>query len=74
MTRGKPRGICYYKSRQTHCLRGHPFDSRNTIIKIDRLGGIHRECRICDLQRKRELYARKRAAANKSTSLLEGNP
>jgi hypothetical protein len=44
------------RARMTHCLRGHPFDERNT--RITRRG--ERCCRACDRQLARERRARKR--------------
>lgn len=35
-----PTGV---NARRTHCIRGHPFDDRNTIIQSDG----HRNCRAC---------------------------
>lgn len=43
MTR-KGRGPCGKKSKQTHCLRGHPFSGDNLIIYHD---GKHRACKEC---------------------------
>jgi hypothetical protein len=56
--RRPPRGICYHKARQVACERGHPFDEKNTYRYLDREGGLHRQCRQCDRQRKREAYRR----------------
>jgi hypothetical protein len=58
-TRRKPRGICYWKSKQTHCERGHPFDDANTLRYTDRDGGEHRWCRQCGRDRQRRAYARR---------------
>jgi hypothetical protein len=45
--RGKPRGVCFHKARQTHCVRGHAFDEANTYQYVDKDGGVHRQCRTC---------------------------
>lgn len=37
---------------RTHCSRGHLYDDINTIIKKKKYG-TGRDCRICDLERKR---------------------
>lgn len=60
MTRGKPRGIGWHNARLTHCHRGHPFDEPNTRIRVDALGGRHRECRQCRNDRRRDGRARQK--------------
>jgi hypothetical protein len=50
-TRGKPRGICWHKARQTHCERGHEFTPENTYTWTDSGGGTHRQCRACNRAR-----------------------
>lgn len=52
-------GSSAVRARQTHCLRGHPFDSLNTHIRQDGT----RHCRACDRDRCRRYYERKIDAA-----------
>lgn len=53
---------------KTHCLRGHPFDTSNTLIVKTRWGGLGRVCRACG----RENMARQRA--KKRTSAVQCPP
>jgi hypothetical protein len=48
-------------ARRTHCVRGHPFDEPNTIIKVSRRGIPHRICRECGRIANRALYHRQKA-------------
>ncbi len=43
-------------ARQTHCLRGHPFDESNTT----RASGGGRACRQCDKDRSKRRWANER--------------
>ncbi len=41
-------------ARKTHCIRGHPFDSSNLLLKGKNSDGINtRECRTCKQERYR---------------------
>lgn len=48
-------------ARRTHCTHGHPFDEKNTIIKL-RQGKRHRSCRQCENIARTKLYWKKKAA------------
>ena len=48
------------KAAQTHCLRGHPFDERNTLWHHGR-----RECRACNALRARRRRAEDNVTARK---------
>jgi hypothetical protein len=45
-------------ARKTHCIKGHPFDEKNTYISPS--GG--RMCRQCVNRRSREMYWKKKKA------------
>lgn len=47
-------------ARKTHCIRGHPFDDKNTII-VKTKYGTGRQCRICVNARNRARYAKRKA-------------
>jgi hypothetical protein len=51
------------RARQTHCLRGHPFDEQNTYWTRDGLGRMGRHCRRCTYERNKRNKARRRAEA-----------
>lgn len=51
-------GFAGLNARKTHCLRGHPFDERNTAFE-----GTARKCRACAAAYQRALRARRKAAA-----------
>lgn len=40
-------GVCAKQARQTHCKRGHEFDSANTHVRL-RGTSLIRVCRACD--------------------------
>lgn len=48
-----------HQARQTHCLRGHPFDAENTYHRPDREG---RQCRTCNRLRQARRLRQGRAA------------
>lgn len=50
-------GITAQAARRTYCLRGHPFDAANTLIR-----GGRRECRQCQNARNHEYKKRKSSA------------
>ena len=64
------------------CREGHPLRGANVIIRVDKNGGIARQCRACRCVRKRTAYRRKRlkegAARSEAVVLLgsidEGAP
>ena len=39
-----------HNAEKTHCLRGHPYNDKNTLYRTDK-GGLGRECRKCALIR-----------------------
>ena len=45
--------------RKTHCIRGHLFDEKNTLIDI-RNGRRKRTCRICHNQKQRRNYYKRK--------------
>ena len=47
------------QAQQTHCLRGHPFDEANTIIRGEGRAG-KRECRACKIANDARAYHRRR--------------
>lgn len=49
-------GVSVRNAAKTVCPRGHDYTPDNTILKAGK-----RDCRACDLHRKREAYARKAA-------------
>lgn len=50
------------QARQTHCLRGHPFNEENTFYQR-RGSSWHRRCRACDALRHRAKRAKRRQAS-----------
>ena len=48
------------RARQTHCIRGHPFDEANTLRDADG----SRRCRACHREEERRRKERKRLAAS----------
>lgn len=49
---------------QTHCLRGHPFDEKNTRWTATTGRNLHRFCRECDRDRARAYRRRKKETRN----------
>lgn len=47
--------------RRTRCIRGHPFDDKNTRRWVMPSGKVMRTCRICDCARQRAYKARLRS-------------
>ena len=44
---GSRVGAAVLRAAQTHCKRGHPFDTENTQLRPVKGGGVHRRCRKC---------------------------
>lgn len=38
---------------KTHCPQGHPYSPENTRVRLNKSGGVHRECRVCDREKAR---------------------
>ena len=47
-------GFSAMKARQTHCLRGHPFDARNTYMTPNN----RRQCKACQTARTQKYLAK----------------
>lgn len=46
-------------AEKTHCPNGHPYDAENT--RFEKRGGrVGRKCKVCESERKRAAYAKKR--------------
>lgn len=43
----KITGIGEHNASKTHCLRGHPFDEKNTVVVQVKDGSIYRKCVAC---------------------------
>jgi hypothetical protein len=54
-------GIPAQKARQTHCIKGHPFDEQNTFYRSNGWRG----CRICRYERDKRFNHRRPAEAQK---------
>lgn len=52
------RGDIRWRTRETHCKNGHPFDEANTLLWRG-----YRLCRACRARTRREVAARKAAVA-----------
>jgi len=51
-------GITARNARKTHCLRGHPFDEVNTLVR-----SLGRECMACKRYRWKEQNIKRRLAS-----------
>lgn len=55
------RGITAKHAKQSHCLNGHAFDERNTLVKYRRDGSfVGRRCRACHNKMERDRTAAKK--------------
>lgn len=54
------------RTRRTHCLAGHPYDSENTYRGTSGIGA--RKCRRCHAEKERERRKRRRIAPRKEYS------
>lgn len=48
----------HHQAKKTHCIRGHEFTKKNTVIKFrnDRNGNIERSCKKCRISDQRRRY------------------
>lgn len=46
-----PSSPALIRHLQTHCIHGHPFDEKNTYVRLDT---GHRKCRACNAERMRK--------------------
>ena len=53
----------HYKTKRTHCSRGHEFTKENAMLTIRKTGATHRRCRKCNNDSNRTRYRRKNPAA-----------